>query len=136
MATHRITHPSRPTIVIVAGLVAIVAVVTVTILTTSSAASGAATARETAGLHALLDDVDPQAIQVFTEYAPTVERSDWCDELVAHHADWDGFRSQIASEADAWATDEVGMLAQVGVAMAATCSDDVADFLASVRSAG
>lgn len=135
MHTHRITRPASIVGVAVAAIIAVLALAIVA----SDPASGdtdpavdSAADTEPAGLQSLLTDVDPMAVAVFATYAPDVERPDWCDELASHHADWQGFRASIQAQTDAWATDEIGLLAQAGVAMAATCPADVDAFISSV----
>ncbi|MEM7141053.1 MAG: hypothetical protein AAF548_08470 [Actinomycetota bacterium] len=80
----------------------------------------------------VVTEVGDEAVATFTHHAPEVDRAPWCDVMAANHDDWEGFRTEIAGQADAWATDEVGMLAQVGVAMAATCPADVHAFVDSL----
>lgn len=127
MATHRET---RPYTIVTASILAIAVAAVIGLLAITPAAGGDA---DDAGgdLRELVTDVDPMAVDVFVHHAPDLERSDWCDLLAAHHDDWDGFRASIAAETDRWATDEVGLLAQVGVAMAATCPGEVDAFVAT-----
>ncbi|MDW3219357.1 MAG: hypothetical protein R8F63_12175 [Acidimicrobiales bacterium] len=135
MHTRRTT---RPTSIVGVAVIAIIAAVTLALVASGSAsgdtdpAAGASADQATDDLQALLTDVDPIAVAVFTSHAPEVERPDWCDELASHHDDWEGFLASIRAQTDAWATDEVGLLAQVGVAMAATCPADVDAFIGSV----
>ena len=122
MTTHRVTR----NIFAITALTASVLVVLIVGIATTSASPDS-------GLQELITDADPAAVDIFSAHAPDVVRAPWCDLMMEHHDDWDGFRASIAAEADAWATDEVGMLAQVGVAMAATCPGEVEAFAATAR---
>ena len=127
MATHRDT---RPYTIATASILAIAVAAVIGLLAITPAAGGGGDDAGRDDPRALVTDVDPMAVDVFVHHAADLEPSDWCDVLAAHHDDWDGFRASIADETDRWATDEVGLLAQVGVAMAATCPGEVAAFAA------
>ncbi|MDG2027085.1 MAG: hypothetical protein P8J50_08230 [Acidimicrobiales bacterium] len=51
-----------------------------------------------------------------TSDAP-VEQAPWCDDMMSHYDDWDGF----LAEAAAMTPDDVGMLGLVSAALASNC---------------
>lgn len=55
-----------------------------------------------------------------TSDAP-VEQAPWCDDMMSHYDDWDGFLAEITAEAAAMTPEDVGMLGLVSAALASNC---------------